>query len=62
MVNVDDLDADGTKATSVAVQFLQLVSQEPNHDSDSTDRKFLTALWKMDHRHFISFPVIFLLH
>jgi hypothetical protein len=33
MVDADDLDADGTKATSVAVQFLQLISQEPESDS-----------------------------
>ena len=42
MVNVDDLDADGAKATSVAVQFLQLVSQEPGSQADSTH---LTWWW-----------------
>ena len=43
MVDVDDLDADGAKATSVAVQFLQLISQEPERaESDSTH---LTWWW-----------------
>lgn len=34
-VDVDDLDADGTKATSVAIQFLQLVSQGPESDDSN---------------------------
>ena len=42
MVNADDLDADGAMATTVAVQFLQLVSQEPGPGSDSVH---LTWWW-----------------
>jgi hypothetical protein len=42
VVDADDLDADGAKATSVAVQFLQLVSQEPQPDSTETH---LTWWW-----------------
>ncbi|KIM35830.1 hypothetical protein M413DRAFT_36514, partial [Hebeloma cylindrosporum] len=42
MVDSDDLDAEGDKATSVALQFLQLVSNEPNQDADNSD---LTCWW-----------------
>ena len=42
MVDVDDLDADGAKATSVAVQFLQLISHEPEPETTNTS---LTWWW-----------------
>ena len=42
MVDVDDLDADGTKATSVALQFLQLVAHESISDAGNSE---LTWWW-----------------
>ena len=42
MVDVDDLDADGSKATSVAVQFLQLVAHETISEAGNSE---LTWWW-----------------
>lgn len=42
MVDGDDLDAEDDKATSVAIQFLQLVANQPNPDAETSD---LTWWW-----------------
>jgi hypothetical protein len=42
MVDGDDLDAEDDKATSVAIQFLQLVANQPSPDAETSD---LTWWW-----------------